>query len=272
MREETRETVVVGGRGKTGRRVVDRLRALGRSVRPVSRGAEVPFDWHDEATWGPALRGAGAMYLTYHPDLAMPGAAERVRRVSARAVDAGVERIVLLAGRGEPQVHPAEDAVRESGARWTILECAFFDQNFDDGVLAPVEDAIFFPGGRVAEPFVDCDDIADAVVAALTDPRHAGETYELTGPRTLTFAEVADEIGAAAGRPIRYVPVSFAQYAEMLAPHMPPEHVAFLIELFEFLMDGHNAHVADGVERALGRPAKDFREYARGVAAAGGWS
>ena len=210
---QTPTTVVVGGRGKTGRRVVERLRAKGLPVRPVSPSAAIPFDWEDEASWGPALRGAEALYLTYYPDLAVPGAAEHVRRLSARAVAEGVRHIVLLAGRGEPQVHPAEDAVRASGASWTILECAFFMQNFDEGLLAPQGDTIAFPAGGVREPFIDCDDIADVAVAALTDPAaHAGQTYELTGPRLLTFGEATEHLARATGRPLRYLPVSFEQY------------------------------------------------------------
>ena len=105
-------TVIVGGTGKTGRRVAARLAALDVPVRAVSRTSDVSFDWEQERTWVPALRGAQAMYLTYHPDLAFPGASERVPKLSTRAVASGVEHIVLLSGRGEPQVWPSERAVR----------------------------------------------------------------------------------------------------------------------------------------------------------------
>lgn len=259
-------TVIVGGKGKTGRRVADRLRALDLPTRVVSPSAEVPFDWNDELTWAPALSGANALYLTYHPDLALPGAAEHIRRLSSVAVDNGIGKIVLLSGRGEPQVHPAEDAVRESGAAWTILECAFFMQNFSEGVLAPHGDSIVFPAGEVREPFIDCDDIADVAVAALLDDAHSGKTYELTGPRLATFGEATAELAGAIGRPLRYLPVTFEQYAEGLAEHFAPPVVEFFIDLFSFLLDGHNAHVTSDVERVLGRPARDFRDFARNAA------
>lgn len=262
MTTERNVTVVVGGRGKTGGRVSARLEALGRPVRPVSPSAPAPFDWTDEKTWPRALAGASALYLTYYPDLAVPGAAEHVRRLSGLAVDEGVEKIVLLAGRGEPQVRPAEDAIRESGAAWTILECAFFMQNFTEGLLAPRDGRIVFPGGEALEPFVDCEDIADVAVAALTDDTHIGKTYELTGPRLLGFAEAVDELSRAFGRRLTYVPVSFDQYAHGLAEHFPPAVVEFFIELFESLLDGHNAHVTGDLERVLGRRARDFRDYA----------
>lgn len=265
---DERTTVIIGGKGKTGRRVAERLWALGRRVRPVSPSAAVPFDWNDEATWSVALEGASALYLTYHPDLAVPGAAEQVRRLSRVAVGAGIDRIVLLAGRGEPQVHAAEDAVRTCGAAWTILECAFFMQNFTEGLLVPDGDAIAFPGGEVREPFIDCDDIADVVVAALTDDAHVGETYELTGPRSMTFQEATAELARASGRPLRYLPVSFEQYAEGMAEHFPPPVVEFFIDLFRFLLDGHNANVVGDVERVLGRPARDFSDFAETAAVA----
>ena len=270
---ESKATVILGGAGKTGRRVGQRLAARQLPFRMASRSTPMPFDWDDENTWEAALAGAGALYITYFPDLALPSAAAHIGRLTRLAAEqGGVRRVVLLAGRGEPQVHPAEEAVRESGIDHTILECAFFSQNFDEGVVVPVDDTIVFPAAEVAEPFIDCEDIADVAFAALTDPRHANLTYELTGPRVLTFAEAAAAMAAASGRPLRYLPVSFEAYAEILAPHMPSDHVEFLIELFRSILDGHNSHTTDDVRRALGREARDFNDYARAAAAAGAWA
>jgi uncharacterized protein YbjT (DUF2867 family) len=250
-----RTTLIVGGNGKTGRRVAEQLRARGLPFRLASRSSTPPFDWNDEATWARAVEGVGAAYITYAPDLAVTGAAEQVRRFVRRAVEAGVGRLVLLAGRGEPQVRPAEEAVRLSGVSFTILEPAFFAQNFSEGALVPVDGEIVFPAGEVREPFVDVDDVADVAAAALTEDAHAGRTYELTGPRLLTFADAAREMTDAALRPIRYRSVSSEEYARVLASLMPAAEVAFLTELFAQLTDGHNAHLTDGVEQALGRPA-----------------
>lgn len=262
----TQMTVVIGGKGKTGRRVVDRLRSKGLPVRAVSRSTEIPFDWDDEASWSQALTGAQSIYITYQPDLAVPSAADHVRRLSRAAVARGVKRIVLLAGRGEPQVHAAEDAVRESGAEWTILECSFFMQNFTEGLLAPQGDTIAFPAGDVREPFVDCDDIAEVAVAALTEDGHQGKVIELTGPELLTFGEATEQLAGALGRPLRYQPVTFEQYASGLAQHFAPPVVHFFIDLFRFLMDGHNATIADGVQQTLGRPARSFQRFAEEAA------
>lgn len=267
-------TLVLGGTGKTGRRVAQRLARRGAAVRVGSRAGAPPFDWDDEGTWAAALRDVGAVYLTYQPDLAMPGAAAAIRRLAGRAVASGARRIVLLSGRGEDEVLPAEQAVRESGASFTILRAAFFFQNFGEGLFldAVRSGELAFPAGSVAEPFVDAEDIAEVAAAALTADGHADRTYDLTGPRLLTFAEAVAEIAEAAGREIRYVPVSKQQYAASLAPHLPAEVVTFLADLFERLLDGHNAHLADGVERVLGRPPRDFADYARATARTGAWS
>src|SRR5688572_4500655 len=191
-------TLILGGNGKTGSRVAQRLIARGLPVRLASRSTSPAFDWEDPGTWAAALQGVESIYLTYFPDLAVPGAAEHVRQLTQLAVEHGVRRIVLLGGRGEPQVAPAEQAVRDAGVTYTILQCAFFFQNFSEGAMAPPPDSteLMFPGGSVAEPFIDADDIADVAVAALTDDAHAGKTYELTGPRLVTFAEVVAEISA----------------------------------------------------------------------------
>jgi uncharacterized protein YbjT (DUF2867 family) len=263
--------LVLGSTGKTGRRVAARLAALGRAVRPGSRGARLPFDWDKPATWPDALRGIRAAYVSYQPDIAAPGAAETMTAFVGAARDAGVRRLVLLSGRGEPGTHPAEDAVRTSGLEHTVLRCAWFAQNFDEGHLADDirRGVLAFPAGDVQEPFVDLDDVAELAVAALVTDRHLGATYELTGPRLLGFAEAVETIAKAAGRAIRYEPVSKAAYAVALAAVFPPEVATYLSELFAEVLDGHNAFVTPDLERALGRAPRDFATYARDAAARG---
>jgi len=267
-------TLVVGGTGKTGRRVAERLRAKGVGVRIGSRSLKPGFDWEDERTWVPALRDMTSAYVTYYPDLAVPGAAEKVRVFVAAAVKSGVRRLVLLSGRGEDGALLAEQAVRESGAEWTILRCTWFSQNFSEGFFLDqvLSGEVALPAGSVREPFVDADDIAEIAVEALTEDGHAGQVYELTGPRLLSFAEAVAEIGKAAGREIRYVQVSMAEYKAFLAEHQVPADFVWLIDyLFTEVLDGRNARLTDGVQRALGREPRDFSEYARTAAAAGVW-
>ncbi|MGW2314656.1 NAD(P)H-binding protein [Actinomadura luteofluorescens] len=268
-------TLVLGGTGKTGRRVVERLEAMDVPVRMGSRAASPPFDWEDESTWAPVLRNVENVYLSYYPDLAVPGAPDAIRAFTGAAADAGVRRVVLLSGRGEPEARDCELIVEASGLAWTVVRASWFAQNFsEDYLLDPVRAGeIVLPAGEVPEPFVDADDIADVAVEALTRDGHAGEVYEVTGPRALTFAEAVAEIGRAAGREIAFVPVGADEHAAALREHGVPEDViALLTYLFTTVLDGRNARPADGVERALGRPPRDFSEYARDAASSGIWN
>jgi uncharacterized protein YbjT (DUF2867 family) len=266
--------LVLGGTGKTGRRVAERLKARGLPVRIGSRSGEPPFEWNDQSTWAPVLRDVQSVYVVYYPDLAFPGAAETIRSFAEMAVKSGAGRLVLLSGRGEEEALVSEQGVRECGAEWTILRSTWFCQDFNEDFLLPpvLSGTLALPAGDVAEPFVDAEDIADVAVAALTADGHAGQVYELTGPRLLTFTDAAREISRATGREISYVPVSPEQFASVLAENVPAEHVAALVDLFTRVLDGRNAHLADGVQRALGREARDFTEYARDAATTGVWA
>ncbi len=267
--------LILGGTGKTGRRVAERLTARGLPVRIGSRSGQPPFDWGNPATWMPALDGVGAVYISYYPDVAAPGGVEAVSSFANVAVASGVRRLVLLSGRGEPEAEEAEAAVRASGADLTILRATWFAQNFSEGfMLEPVQQGVIaLPAGNTPEPFVDLDDLADVAVAALTEDGHVGQLYELTGPRLLTFSDVAEEIARATGREIRYVPISIEEYATAATQQgLPGEVVDLLRYLFGVVLDGRNARLGDGVQRALGRPPRDFGEYARTAAASGVWA
>ncbi|MFE0702151.1 NAD(P)H-binding protein [Streptomyces sp. NPDC058872] len=263
-------TLVIGGTGKTGRRVVERLTSLGRPVRVGSRSAEPGFDWQDPETWEAALEGVDRVYITYYPDLAFPGATEQVDAFSRLAVARGARRLVLLSGRGEEAAQAGEECVKKAGAEWTIVRSSWFNQNFSESFfLEPVlAGEIALPTGDAVEAFVDTDDIADVVVAALTDDRHIGKTYELSGPRLLSFSDVAVELSKATGREISYVSVTHEQYRAVLRENGLPEDFA---DLFAMILDGRNAHLVHGVEEALGRKPKDFADFAREAAASGVW-
>lgn len=273
--EETGTILVAGGTGKTGRRVVAELGQRGLPVRVGSRTGSPPFDWQDPHTWDGALSGARAVYLAYHPDLAAPGAEEMVGAFVDRAVAHGVQRLVLLSGRGEPDGQRCEKRVTAQPWEWTIVRAAVFNQNFSESFLrdAVVGGEVALPAGDVAEPFVDAEDIAAVAATALTDPGHAGHIYEVTGPRLLTLAEAVAEIAAVTGREVRYTAVTPPQYTEMLTTDagMPEAEAGFLADLFAAIFDGRNATVSEDVSRVLGRAPRDFDAYVRAAAAAGAW-
>lgn len=267
-------TLVMGATGKTGRRVAERLKARNLPVRIGSRSGQPPFDWADPATWPPAVRDVAAIYVTYYPDLAAPGASDAIRSFTGLAVKSGVQRLVLLSGRGEPEAQLCEQIVRESDVEYTLLRASWFAQNFSESFfLGPIlAGEVALPVGNVGEPFIHTDDIADAAIAALTEDRHVGQLYELTGPRLWTFAQAIAEIARVTNRSIRYVQISVEEYAAaMKAMQVPPEFISFITYLFAEVLDGRNASVADGVTRALGRPPRDFADYVRETAATGVW-
>ncbi len=268
-------TLVLGGTGETGRRVVTRLEAMGLPVRVGSRAGTPRFDWNDSATWDAALNGVGAVYIAFHPDLAMPGALEIITAFVLRAQQKGVLKLVLLSGRGEEEAQRCERVVERSGLAWTIVRCSWFNQNFSESMFVELlrSGTVALPAGEVREPFVDADDIADVAVAALTDTRHAGQLYELTGPELLTFADVTTRVSQTTGRDIRYAQVQHTDFlAGLRAAQLPEEIVGMCDYLFATVLDGRNASVCDGVQRALGRPPRRFDDYVRDTAATGCWN
>ncbi|MFE6196169.1 NAD(P)H-binding protein [Streptomyces sp. NPDC057838] len=273
--------LVTGATGKSGRRVAGRLRAAGLPVRAASRNGEHAFDWTDRDTWDAALDGVRAVYIVQLDGTKL------VRPFVERAVRHGVRRIVLASGRGIDDPHYAKDsggvleglvdseaAVRESGLEWTITRPGWFAQNFSEGFFADAVRAgeLRLPAGDGAASFVDAEDIAAVVTAALTDARHAGEIYELSGPRAVTVAEAAATISRATGRDIRYVPLSVEEYvAELVGQGLPLAEARAFADVVEPLREGRDAYVSDGVQRALGRPPRTFARFAEATAAAGGW-
>ncbi|MGP3636766.1 NAD(P)H-binding protein [Streptomyces sp. 24-1644] len=277
-RSLTSDILVLGGTGKTGRRVVRKLRETGTArVRAASRSGEVTFDWTVPATWEPAVSGASAVYLVAPED---PVA---VREFVAEAARAGVRRFVALSGHGTEAAGDdfgqgmlaGEAAVRGSGAEWTVIRPSNFFQNFDEDLwLAPLKAGrLALPIGAMPEPFVDAEDVAGVAAAVLTGDGHAGRTYELTGPRALTFAEATETIARAAGRPIRYEELTPDAYrAELLGQGWPEAMVDLLSGMFAVHRAGHTAALGDGVQQVLGREPADLAPWARRVAAKGTWA
>jgi uncharacterized protein YbjT (DUF2867 family) len=270
--------LVLGATGKTGRRLVPRLRLRGLSVRAASRSSATAFDWSDPAGWDAALRGASAAYIV---PPAVPGA---VHDFVARAQAAGVRRVVLLSGRGADtwgdsefglDMRSAEDAVRGSALEWTVLRSNNFDQNFDEeNFHAPlVAGELALPARAVPEPFIDIDDVADVATAVLTEHgRHAGRVYELTGPRALTFEEAVELISRASGLPITYRQISPVEYtAALLDQGLSPTAAHNVAEIFVMMERGMIAGTTDDAATVLGRAPRTFEDYVVRAAAAGAW-
>jgi uncharacterized protein YbjT (DUF2867 family) len=273
-KNSTNRILVLGSTGKTGSRVFNTLHAQGLPVRPGSRSAALPFDWDNQATWAPVLEHVDAVYVSYQPDLCVPEALAAITSFTQLAVKNGVRKLVLLSGRGEPEAQAAEQVIINAGVDWTIIRASWFCQNFSEGYLVePIQAGhVALPVPPIGEPFIDVDDIAEIAVAALTTEAHNGKLYEVTGPRLISFEEGIAEIARATGKSIQYQHISMDEYTGMLAEYeVPKELISLLTYLFTEVLDGRNAHVTDGVERALGRKATDFSEYIRKAIAAGVW-
>jgi len=267
--------LIIGKNGKSGARVNQLLQTLGYATRPVSRSTSPTFDWENPATWASAIKGTRSAYVTYQPDLAVPHAEAAIKEFVRVSRENGLEHIVLLSGRGEEGAQRAEKILQKSGISWNIVRCSWFSQNFSEsfmleGILAG---ELVLPAADTVEPFVDADDIADVVVAALTQPGHRNRLYELTGPRALNFAQCIKEISDALGRPVQYTTVPVDDYINALREQGVPEDLQWLLrELFTVVFDGRNSNVMSGVEEALGRPPTDFKTYVQKTISSGAWA
>ncbi len=266
--------LVIGANGKTGRRVAERLWEKGVSVRSVSRSTEVPVDWANQSTWAAALDGIDSAYVSYQPDLALPGAVDAIRAFLLAAKKADVKHVVLLSGRGEEEAEIAEKVLQDSGLDWTVLRASWFMQNFSENYMRDelLSGSLTLPVGPTKEPFINVDDIADVAVAALTETGHRNKLYELTGPELFSFSDAVSEIARATDKDLSFNPVSYADYEAALREQALPEDVITLLRyLFVELFDGRNASVAHGVEEALGRKPRRFADFARKAAIEGTW-
>ena len=268
--------LVIGGTGKTGRKVVERLDKMGHDVRVGSRSANPAFDWGNSETWSSALEGMDKVYITYQPDLAVPGALEAIELLTKKAAKSGVKKMVLLSGKGEREAELCEQVIIHSGLDYTIVRASWFMQNFSESFfLDPIlAGHVALPKPEAKVPYVDTDDIADVVVEALIDAEHNGQIYELTGPRLLTFEEVIQMIADVSGRAIQFSAVPLSQYINFLkAADVPADYVWLIDYLFSNVLDAEgNDIVTNDIEKVLGRKPKDFMSFAIETSKTGLWN
>jgi uncharacterized protein YbjT (DUF2867 family) len=270
-----KQILVLGGTGKTGRRVAERLTKLGKNIRIGSRSETPSFDWENSDTWAGVLDGMDTVYITFQPDLAVPGAKKAIEKFTSLAVKGGIQKMVLLSGKGEKEAELCEQVLMNAGADWTIVRASWFNQNFSESfLLDPIlAGHVALPRADALIPFVDADDIADVVVESLLDDKHAGQIYELTGPRQLTFKQVTEEVSKITGRDIMFDSITIDEYTKMLREYQVPEDIIWLIGyLFREVLVDRNSIVTNDIEKVLGREAKDFTEYVSETAKTGIWN
>ena len=274
MRSEN--ILVIGGTGKTGRRVVKKLNRLGHNVRIGTRNNTPAFDWDDPETYTQALKGMDKAYIVYYPDLAVPGSKEAITALTEAARKEGLDKVVLLSGKGEKEAEACEEIVANSGLNYTLVRASWFNQNFSEGAFLDfvLNGVVALPMPEAEIPFVDADDIAEVVTKVLLDGSYNGQTITVTGPRKMTFEEVVKTIAKEVGRDIQYVPISIEEFAEgMKEVGLPDSYIWLFSYLFEEVLGNpENQEVSHDVEKVLGRKATDFEAYVEKVTKTNIWN
>ncbi|TCP28127.1 uncharacterized protein YbjT (DUF2867 family) [Tenacibaculum skagerrakense] len=268
--------LVIGGTGKTGRRVVEQLKNKGIEPRIGSRNATPSFDWNDKNTWVKSLEGIERMYVTYYPDLAIPGAKESIESLTTLAKELGVKKVVLLSGKGEVEAEACEQIVANSGLDYTIVRASWFNQNWSESFFLDsiLSGNVALPMSDVLIPYVDADDIAEVATEVLLNDDFNGEIIEVTGPELITFKDIIATIGNVSKRELNFLPITLDQYVAGMRQMQLPEDVIWLIEyLFSHVLTNpNNQLISHDIERVLGRKATSFTKYAEETVKTGVWN
>ena len=270
MTNDIPTTLILGGTGRTGSLLADKLTRHGVTARTAARrGADVRFDWDDKATYAPALAGADRLYLVT-PVLRVTYA-EQVAEFLDLAEATGVRHVTFLSAYNADQA-PAgidiaaieNDLAARTAVTSSVLRPAWVMQNFADDHLPVIDGVITAPSRGGREAFVDAEDIASVAAQTLLRPEaHAGARYDLTGPQALTFAEAADIISSVSGRLIAYHDIDQeAWIGGALAMGVPADYAVMLRWLTGAVISGNGATPADDIEKVTGRAATSFRTFA----------
>lgn len=271
-----KKILVIGGTGKTGSRVAKNLSQSGHDVRIAGRKTNPAFDWENPDTYDAALKDMDRAYIVYYPDLAVPGARDAIQTLTDKALKAGLDKVVLLSGKGEKEAEACEQIVADSGLNFTIVRASWFNQNFSEGAFLEFiqNGAVALPMPEAEIPFVDADDIAEVAAKILLDDSYNGETVTVTGPRKMTYKEAVEIMAAETGKEIVYQPISMKEFKDgMKAAGLPDSYIWLFSYLFEEVLGNpDNQVVSDDVQKVLGREATDFRDYVAKTIKTGVWN
>jgi uncharacterized protein YbjT (DUF2867 family) len=279
--------LVVGATGTNGREVVQQLSARGVPVRALVRGTEkspdlrlanvelVRGDLGDPPSLDAALRGVRKAFIVTAVD---QRCVEWFRNFFAAAKRAGGPHVVKFSGMGAGsadtpimnQHGETDDMLQRSGMPWTILRPNSFHQNllWSAGTIKD-QGTFYLPLGDAKQSLVDVRDIGAVAAEVLTGAGHEGQVYELTGPESLSYHDVAATLTKVLGKPVRYVPVSLdAAKESMLKAGMPEWNAASLKDLYRVFATGTYARTTDTIARLTGRPPRSFEQFARDHAGA----
>lgn len=287
------KVLVFGATGNIGREVVQAL-AQHRDVKVLlgsrdpakARAAlsELPqvepvrLDVGAPATLDAALEGVDRLVIV---NPLSPNMAQDTAQLIAAAKRAGVQQVVrfslLGAGESEPidearWHHAADEVVRESGIPWVILKPNQYLQNFVNfgtDHTVRTQGAIYLPYADAQVSNIDTRDLGEIAARIVTgDPAtHAGREYVLTGGAAHTMTQLADELSAVLGKPVRYIAVPEEPVRQGLTQAgMPATIVEAILGWFAFCRDGRAARVDPAAASLLGRPPRSYADFARDYA------
>lgn len=272
-----KKILVIGGKGKTGQRVVERLTASGAEVavgtRTPTGSRDRSFNWADAASVA-AFEGCSAVYLVAPTD--RTDHLEVMRPILESAIERGVRRFVLLSSslldRGGPMMGGVHAWLADTAPEWAVLRPSWFMQNFSDGPHAHTvreENAIYSATGAARVGFIDAEDIAAAAVACLTSTDPLNDDRILTGPEALSYEDTARILSDVTGRTIRHVALSTKELADRFeAQGLPTDYARMLANMDKTIRTGAEDRTTTGVAQLTGTTPGLFRSFAAKNAAA----
>ncbi|MGR3563777.1 MAG: ergot alkaloid biosynthesis protein [Heliomarina sp.] len=263
--------LVIGGKGKTGQRVVERLTAIGAELavgtRTPTGSRDRFFDWADTASVA-AFEGCSAVYLVAPTD--RTDHLYVMRPILKRAVKRRGRRFVLLSSslldRGGPMIGGVHGWLADTAPEWAVLRPSWFMQNFSDGPHAHTvreENAIYSATGMARVGFIDAEDIAAAAVACLTSTEPINDDRILTGPEALSYEDTARILSDVTGRTIRHIALSAAELSDRFeAQGLPDDYARMLASLDETNRTGVEDRTTEGALQLTGSAAGSFKSFA----------
>jgi uncharacterized protein YbjT (DUF2867 family) len=264
--------LVTGATGTIGKALIQALKDRGASfvagVTSEQRGKEVlgndvpqvEFNYEKPATFAGATEGVSRVFLLGPPlrtdldSLVMPF----IRHLK----ESGILRVVYVSAlklelvKDLPFHARVIEALEAQGFEFTILKPSFFAQNFKnyEGENIRQRGVTFVPAGDGKVGFIDVHDIALVAAAVLTEEGHAGKSYELTGPETLSYADAAQQLSQVLGKTIVYPNPKPEVYAQTLKEAGAPDFIApYMNGVYSLIANHHVNILSDNVERLTGK-------------------
>ncbi|WP_298014196.1 SDR family oxidoreductase [uncultured Aquabacterium sp.] len=270
----SQKILVLGATGNVGQPLVQALLARGQHVKAASRsgkpvaGAEgVVFDYARPETFHAAFDGVDRAYVMLpgghvnSKELLLPV----IQAAAARRVKVVLQTVFGVDADDAIPYRQVEIALERSGTPYVILRPNWFSDNFHNFWKAGIDHGqIALPAGTGKSSFIDVRDIAESAAVALTTDRFDGQSFNLTGPEAVSYADAAQLLSEVAGKPVRYVPIDDSAFVEALTgAGVARDYADFLASIFHPVREGWTAAVTDHVQTLTGHAPRSLATYVR---------